>query len=172
MRVHSVTSSTGNMSAAAAFRNIEEHKVFVKWRKDDGASTIVQLVSWMIDDASEIHERLYKVEVGGIVNIIFKFTNDEDSSKDASEREDMISERCKHEQNWNNVAMESKDTISVLCKHEHPYLDKAVWLETKGRMDSTFLTGTIVVRSIVYCRVAEKGISESKTISASIITVV
>ena len=159
------------MSAVAAYQDVEEHEVFVRSTKGKEAGTIVQLVSWMIDDASEKYQRLYQVEVGESVNIIFKFKNDEDSSEVATtEREDTFedsSEVAKTERedtidDWSEVAMESEDTISVLCKHEHPYLDKNVWLETKGRMDSTFLTGMIVVLSRVHCRVAEKGILESK----------
>lgn len=33
--------------------------------------------------------------------------------------------------------------VSVMCIHEHPFLDKKVWLATKGRMESKYLKGNI-----------------------------
>ena len=53
-------------------------------------------------------------------------------------------------------AHQEEERISVLCQHEHLYLDKNVWLATKGRMDSTILKDDIVLLQVtlmqkVYC---------------------
>ena len=95
--------------------------------------TVGQLVLPMINDASDTYERFYQVEVGESVNIIFKFTTSEERTEEVSE--DIMGGK--------EVARahQEEERISVLCQHEHLYLDKNVWLATKGRMDSTILKG-------------------------------
>jgi hypothetical protein len=127
--------------------NVEELEVVVTSWKGKDVGTVGQLVSPMIDDASDTYERLYQVEVGESVNIIFKFTTSEKRAEGVSE--DIMGGK--------EVAREQEDEkISVLCQHEHPYLDKNVWLATKGRMDSTILKGNVLLLSVtllqkVYC---------------------
>ena len=123
--------------------------------------TVGQLVSPMIDDASDTYERLYQVKVGESVNIVFKFTTSEERTEGVSEdimggkevatstseeRTEGVSEDIK---GGKEVARAQEDEkISVLCQHEHPYLDKNVWLATKGRMDSTILKGNVLLLSV------------------------
>jgi hypothetical protein len=127
--------------------NVEELEVVVTSWKGKDVGTVGQLVSPMIDDASDTYERLYQVEVGESVNIIFKFTTSEKRAEGVSE--DIMGGK--------EVAREQEDEkVSVLCQHEHPYLDKNVWLATKGRMDSTILKGNVLLLSVtllqkVYC---------------------
>ena len=65
---------------------VEEFEVLVRSMKGKKIGTILQLISPMIHDASQIYENLYKVKEGDTVKIVFKF--DEDISQgEGSEKE-------------------------------------------------------------------------------------
>jgi hypothetical protein len=107
----------------------------------------LEVVVVMFMDASDTYEWLYQVEVGESVNIVFKFTTSEERTEGMSE---VIL-------GGKEVARaQEEERIYVLCQHEHPYLDKNVWLATKGRTDSTILKGKVFLLSLtllqkVYC---------------------
>jgi hypothetical protein len=106
--------------------DIEETvEVLVRGIKEGKVTTIMQFLSPMIIGASSLYETLYKVKEGDSIKIIFKFSA---SPEDTSQGEG---------------AKELEGEVSVVCRHEHPFLDKKVWLATKGRMESTYLKGNL-----------------------------
>jgi len=125
-------------------------------RKEVGdARTVRELLSPMIDDARTIYKRLYQIEVGASVRILFKLSRKEVKGSEEVKMEDdaKIDLNSNGEGEEKDVreeatmecveTMECMDSISVLCKNEHPYVNKDVWEDTRGLMDSTILKGNI-----------------------------
>lgn len=129
--------------------------VVVSWKRNEAvgdARTLRELLSPMIDDARRIYERLYQIEVGASVTIVFKLARKLSSRSNTKGQEVTSSDEVEREV----PTMECGETtdcvesISVLCKNEHPYLNKDVWLDTRGLMDSTFLKGNIFLLSLMF----------------------
>jgi hypothetical protein len=104
---------------------INEVVVMVRGAEKKKITTIMKLVSPMIDGASSIYERLYELKEEEKIKIVFRFI----SSVDVDQGE------------GNDTGKYLEDEISVVCQHQHPYLDKQVWLDTKGVMEMTYLKG-------------------------------
>jgi hypothetical protein len=115
--------------------------------------TLGKLLTPMIDDASEIYERLHQLKLGDRVIINFKFvTSNEETNGNAEEvggDKDGGTESSKEETNGDTEEVggdkdggtECEYVISVLCQHVHPYLDHKIYIASRGNMDSTFLKG-------------------------------
>ena len=94
-----------------------------------------------------------------MVKIVFKFSfdyGDKDKQKDKDGKDNHNTDN----EDGNKKENEDKDSVCVVCTHMHPFLDKQVWLETKGRMGSTFLTVNEV--SVMEFLAHEKYKKESK----------
>ena len=152
--------------SAGSLQHQELEVVVRSWKQKDvgDARTVRELLSPMIDDARTIYERLYQIEVGASVRIVFKWSR-KVSKSNTKGQEVKISEEVKTEGDAvihpnSNGEGEEKDvreeatikcvettecmeSISVLCKNEHPYVNKDVWEDTRGLMDSTILKGNI-----------------------------
>lgn len=96
--------------------------------------TISRLLTQMVTAAAPIYEKLYHLQEEEEIKIVFKFSATVDETEEGAEGQ-VRAEGQVH----NTKKLEGE--VSVLCSHIHPYLDKKVWLETKGLMDTTFLTG-------------------------------
>ena len=104
---------------------INEVVVMVRGAEKKKITTIMKLVSPMIDGASSIYERLYELKEEEKIKIVFRFISPVDADQG--------------ERNESGKYLEGE--ISVVCQHQHPYLDKEVWLDTKGVMETTYLKG-------------------------------
>ena len=97
--------------------------------------TISRLLTQMVTAAAPIYEKLYHLQEEEEIKIVFKFSATVDETEEGAEGH-VQAEGLVH-----NNTKKLEGEVSVLCSHIHPYLDKKVWLETKGLMDTTFLTG-------------------------------
>ena len=114
-------------------------EVMVKPLMKKKVTTIVQLVTPMIEAAASYYERLHNMKVEETVKIVFKLSfdyGDKDKQKDKDGKDNHNTDK----EDGNKKENKDIHSVCVVCTHMHPFLDKQVWLETKGRMGSTFLT--------------------------------
>jgi|GWRWMinimDraft_16_1066024.scaffolds.fasta_scaffold19943_1 hypothetical protein len=117
-----------------ASTSIQEVVVLVGDVVENKIGTISRLLTQMVTAAAPIYEKLYHLQEEEEIKIVFKFSATVDETEEGAEGH-VQAEGLVH----NTKKLEGE--VSVLCSHIHPYLDKKVWLETKGLMDTTFLTG-------------------------------
>jgi hypothetical protein len=100
---------------------MKEVQVWVRGVEQSKVTTIVKIVSIMIEEATYMYETLYDLNVDESIKMVFKFGPSLDKTKEGG------------------TVMEGE--IKIVCKHEHPYLPKKVWLATKTHMETTVLNG-------------------------------
>ena len=124
--VESLGQSTDALEAGGNLKdNMEEVEVFVRDAKRSKVTTIVQMVTTMIDVTIAFYQRLCDIKVDEQIKLVFKFVR----SVAGLQEEGAVLE----------------GVIEIICKHEHPYLAKDVWLATKTHMETTILKGTNVL---------------------------
>lgn len=118
--------SPGEASYSCDSGNLEEEmkevEVWVRGVEQSTVTTIVKIVSIMIEEATSVYETLYDLNVDESIKMVFKFGPSLDKMKGGG------------------TVIEGE--IKIVCKHEHPYLPKKVWLATKTHMETTILNGT------------------------------
>jgi hypothetical protein len=121
-----MSQSTNSLESGGQLTDdIQEVEVLVKDAKRKRVTTIVQMVTAMIDSTASMFQTLYDIKVGDEIRLVFKFVHSESESQ---QEEDV----------W-------EGSVELLLKHEHPYLLRDSWLATNTRMDNTILKGTNVL---------------------------
>jgi hypothetical protein len=129
-----MSQSTNSLESGGQLTDdIQEVEVLVKDAKRKRVTTIVQMVTAMIDSTASMFQTLYDIKVGDEIRLVFKFVHSESESQ---QEEDV----------W-------EGSVELLLKHEHPYLLRDSWLATNTRMDNTNLKGTNVL--VVVTRMTE-----------------
>lgn len=118
-----------------ASTSIQEVVVLVGDVVENKIGTISRLLTQMVTAAAPIYEKLYHLQEEEEIKIVFKFSPTVNINQCIDDKTEEGTEGEVHHPK--KLAGE----VSVLCSHIHPYLDKKVWLETKGLLDTTFLTG-------------------------------
>jgi hypothetical protein len=106
--------------------DMQEVEVLVRDAKRKKVTTIVQMVTTMIDATSSFYQRLYDIKVDEEIRLVFRFVR---SVSELQQEEDDV---------WEGV-------IELILKHEHPYLVRDSWLATNTHMENTILKGTNVL---------------------------
>lgn len=110
--------------------DIREHVVVLTGVQVKKVTTVLKLISLMIEEARPIYEELYSMRESERTKIVFKF----EASSNLDVNETTGDDGLKRDE------QELQGEIQILCKHQHPYLDYQVWLETRD-METTILNG-------------------------------
>jgi hypothetical protein len=105
--------------------DMQEVQVFIQDAKRNKVTTIVQMVTKMIDATTSSYQQLYEIKVDEEIRLVFRFVPS-------------VSETQLEEEVWEGV-------VELTLKHEHPYLLRESWLATNTHMDNTILKGTMVL---------------------------
>ena len=95
---------------------------------------IPHLLSTMVIAVAPIYEKLFNLGEGEKIKIVFKFSPTVNVEQSIREGPEEVAE-------GQVLPKKLEGEVSVLCSHTHPYLDKKVWMETKGLLDTTYLKG-------------------------------
>lgn len=131
--------------AFTASPSVQEVIVLVGDVVENKIGTISRLLTPMVAAAAPFYEKLYHLQEEKEIKIIFKFSPA--TAVNEEERIDENTEKCSESQ---VQPKKLQGEVSVLCSHTHPYLDKKVWLETKGLLDTTYLKGNRFLLVLMY----------------------
>ena len=124
--VQSMSQSTDSLEAGGQLTDdMQEVEVVIKDAKRKKVTTIVQMVTTMIDATTSLYERLYDIRVDEEIRLVFRFVHS-------------VSESQQQEDVWEGV-------VELILKHEHPFLVRDSWLASNNLMDNTILKGTNVL---------------------------
>jgi hypothetical protein len=109
-----------------ASEGIQEEVVMVGTVIANKIGTIPRLLSTMVIAAAPIYEKLFNLGEEEKIKIVFKFSPTVNVEQSICEGPEEVAE--------GQMVLPKKleGEVSVLCSHTHPYLDKKVWMETKG----------------------------------------
>ena len=125
--VQSMSQSTDSLEAGGQLTDdMQEVEVVIKDAKRAKVTTIVQMVTTMIDATTSSYERLYNIKVDEEIRLVFRFVP---SVSESQQEEDVC---------WEGV-------VELILKHEHPFLVRDSWLASNTHMDNTILKGTNVL---------------------------
>ena len=98
-----MSESTDSLEPGGQLKDdMQEVEVVIKDAKRAKISTIVQMVTTMIDATTSSYERLFNIKVGEEIRLVFRFVRS-------------VSESDQEEVMWEGV-------VEVALKHEHPFL--------------------------------------------------
>ena len=120
------------MSMATA--GIKEEVVLVAGVMANKIGTIPRLLSPMVLAAAPIYEKLFHLGEEEKIKIVFKFSPKVNVEQSIHKGPEEVAE-------GQVLPNKLEGEVSILCSHTHPYLDKKVWMETKGLLDTTYLKG-------------------------------
>ena len=124
--VQSMSQSTDSLEAGGQLTDdMQEVEVVIKDAKRKKVTTIVQMVTTMIDATTSSYKRLYNIKVDEEIRLVFRFVQS-------------VSESQQEEDVWEGV-------VELILKHEHPFLVRESWLASTTHMDNTILKGTNVL---------------------------